>query len=629
MSLQQELEAPAIRKWIERRAWKNANRTYKNVETKSLIINSANLPRGHSDKNKGYTSLPLGSIPAITLAAKLSTLDLQELSELIGYEISHREIFAELGSRMASTKTADYNGVEILTDLLGKEYVNARKKFYSDKGLMETFRVVLTELTDALNLSQNQQASLRRFRNLVKNIDGMDPDEIRNQLNKVADQLGVNIPSARWASDKTATTRYNWDGKVLTLKELVRYGIAKYVERKGSEGFSYGIIVARDEDYVESTFLIPEATFLILDLPDTTPMWIKEDWGKAMMRRYNLPMRDSVDFNMMAKAKGWKNYDSEAIRFLEKNFKMYKSPKWVKDRGILGPSARWASDKEAMFGRDLPSGNDLFSTIRSGDRVTILDRFGKELSGKASMYNKDYDIWVLNMGGAHGRPGEANRDNVVKVSKGRSASSKEAAVENWQAEARAKYFGSKHPEDSGFIQIPTPEDLPIEAWMRSSSGQYFSVLVLTPRTKVPKTQFAGDIREAHGIVDKEVEYMRAKIEQTRKRNDVRRQQMTDLEPSVGDILYTSWGYDQTNVNFYQVVGVPSPAMVVIREIGSKEVADSKVVAAPNIFVGPPVRKKIRPSGQGGKSYAVKITGYSSAYVWDGNPKYVTPWGYGH
>jgi hypothetical protein len=467
---------------------------------------------------------------------------LNSLADLLGVNVPT--------SRMASTKTADYNGVEILTDLLGKEYVNARKKFYSDKGLMETFRVVLAELTDALNLSQNQQASLRRFRNLVKNIDGMDPDEIRNQLNKVADQLGVNIPSARWASDKTAAARYNWDGKALTLTELVRYGIAKYVERKGSEGFSYGIIVARDEDYVESTFLIPEATFLILDLPDTTPMWVKEDWGKAMMRRYNLPMRDSVDFNMMAKAKGWKNYDSEAIRFLEKNFKMYKSPKWVKDRGILGPSARWASDKEA-------------------------------------------------------------------------------AGENWQAEARAKYFGSKHPEDSGFIQIPTPEDLPIEAWMRSSSGKYFSVLVLTPRTKVPKTQFAGDIREAHGIVDKEVEYMRAKIEQTRKRNDVRKQQMTDLEPSVGDILYTSWGYDQTNVNFYQVVGVPSPAMVIVREIGSKEVADSRVVAAPNIFVGPPVRKKIRPSGQGGKSYAVKITGYSSAYVWDGNPKYVTPWGYGH
>ncbi|MCL2310945.1 MAG: hypothetical protein FWC41_00440 [Firmicutes bacterium] len=37
---------------------------------------------------------------------------------------------------------------------------------------------------------------------------------------------------------------------------------------------------------------------------------------------------------------------------------------------------------------------------------------------------------------------------------------------------------------------------------------------------------------------------------------------------VGDIFYTSWGYDQTNVCFYQVVAVTS-RMATIREIRSK------------------------------------------------------------
>lgn len=36
---------------------------------------------------------------------------------------------------------------------------------------------------------------------------------------------------------------------------------------------------------------------------------------------------------------------------------------------------------------------------------------------------------------------------------------------------------------------------------------------------------------------------------------------------VGDIVYNSWGYDQTNIDFYQVVKV-SPKSVYIRQIGS-------------------------------------------------------------
>lgn len=65
---------------------------------------------------------------------------------------------------------------------------------------------------------------------------------------------------------------------------------------------------------------------------------------------------------------------------------------------------------------------------------------------------------------------------------------------------------------------------------------------------------------------------------------------------VGSILYDSWGYEQTNVNFYQVIEVKAKS-VVIREIAAKSVkqtsADSgrcKPVA--NEFVGEPMVKKI-------------------------------------
>jgi hypothetical protein len=43
---------------------------------------------------------------------------------------------------------------------------------------------------------------------------------------------------------------------------------------------------------------------------------------------------------------------------------------------------------------------------------------------------------------------------------------------------------------------------------------------------------------------------------------------------VGDILHHSWGYDQTNCDFYQVIGV-KPASVVLRKIGAKTVPGSE------------------------------------------------------
>ena len=53
--------------------------------------------------------------------------------------------------------------------------------------------------------------------------------------------------------------------------------------------------------------------------------------------------------------------------------------------------------------------------IKPGDRVTIVDRFGKERTGKAVMFNYRVGCWVLNMGGAHGRPAIADETNITKV----------------------------------------------------------------------------------------------------------------------------------------------------------------------------------------------------------------------
>lgn len=56
---------------------------------------------------------------------------------------------------------------------------------------------------------------------------------------------------------------------------------------------------------------------------------------------------------------------------------------------------------------------DQFDMIRHGDRVTIVDRFGKNHTGRATLLGPAG--WVLNMGGRHGTPAIANEKNIVKV----------------------------------------------------------------------------------------------------------------------------------------------------------------------------------------------------------------------
>lgn len=60
------------------------------------------------------------------------------------------------------------------------------------------------------------------------------------------------------------------------------------------------------------------------------------------------------------------------------------------------------------------SGADWTSFIKAGDRVTIVNRFGQQRTGRAVMRSQ-YGGWVLNMGGRHGTPVVATAENIVRV----------------------------------------------------------------------------------------------------------------------------------------------------------------------------------------------------------------------
>ena len=98
---------------------------------------------------------------------------------------------------------------------------------------------------------------------------------------------------------------------------------------------------------------------------------------------------------------------------------------------------------------------------------------------------------------------------------------------------------------------------------------------------------------------------------------------------IGDVLYTSWGYDQTNFDFYKVVklvGKNSIKLVAMNNsFKNSDCRGSDRVSAGNVKENAkPFLKRVD-----GKDNSVRISSFEFAKVWDGSAKYQTAYGFGH
>ena len=100
--------------------------------------------------------------------------------------------------------------------------------------------------------------------------------------------------------------------------------------------------------------------------------------------------------------------------------------------------------------------------------------------------------------------------------------------------------------------------------------------------------------------------------------------------SPGDFVYTSWGYDQTQVDFYRVEALtPSgkSARVVrvwMRDVGAWGSMHRALVPSSTPVEGAKVTTHRILDDRG----TLKIHGHY-AWPWNGKPKYATGHGYGH
>lgn len=93
---------------------------------------------------------------------------------------------------------------------------------------------------------------------------------------------------------------------------------------------------------------------------------------------------------------------------------------------------------------------------------------------------------------------------------------------------------------------------------------------------------------------------------------------------VGTIYRSMWGYEQTNVDYYEVVKATAKTAT-LRQIATETIRAAGqmaeyVVPSPGEYVGEPFRRKVRP----GESM-VSINSVAVAAVWTGSETLKTSW----
>ncbi len=131
----------------------------------------------------------------------------------------------------------------------------------------------------------------------------------------------------------------------------------------------------------------------------------------------------------------------------------------------------------------------------------------------------------------------------------------------------------------------------------------------------------GTIEKRDKFIDVQICDARKRIARKAERTTERQQFQHNL--SIGDILYSSWGYDQTNIDFYQITKVMG-RKVEIREIAGRLIngedgfMTGERTAMKDHFVDVP---RIRiPQGLNGSGLYIKVSECASAWLWDGKPQ---------
>jgi len=154
------------------------------------------------------------------------------------------------------------------------------------------------------------------------------------------------------------------------------------------------------------------------------------------------------------------------------------------------------------------------------------------------------------------------------------------------------------------------------------------LMMWKPKGKKPFSHYRYRSEEQRqAAIDQAVSDHLSHLERKAKYKEERRGTEAQLElVQVGFIFVCSWGYDQTNVDFYQVIE-KNGRIVTLREIaqnaitseGFSPMSDHRTAKKGEFLENSkPFKKKLQFTKSG---VYVSMTSYSSAHIWDGTKKY--------
>lgn len=130
-------------------------------------------------------------------------------------------------------------------------------------------------------------------------------------------------------------------------------------------------------------------------------------------------------------------------------------------------------------------------------------------------------------------------------------------------------------------------------------GEYLVCVIFKNKSAKPISHYRYNTEEQlQSAIDRAIDNVKKSesAKAQRKQKDAIEKEKLISSTKVGDIFYTSWGYDQTNVDFYQIVGIPSKSTVEYVSIGSKTVKDTgycSSIVSPDISIASTDVKKGR------------------------------------
>lgn len=179
---------------------------------------------------------------------------------------------------------------------------------------------------------------------------------------------------------------------------------------------------------------------------------------------------------------------------------------------------------------------------------------------------------------------------------------------------------------TGAWKLKNPKDIPsneMEIFLYITQKGKPGVIIFEGNREKPRvwSYFSTEIARKQ-YVERYIETVRTNLRLKNEKKEYRKNFINPLKP--GDILYTNWGYDQTNVEFYQVIKTTGRKVQLreLRQIKTDRgfMSGNTRPAKDSFFSKEILNRMVMPSKGTSGGFYVKINDSVTAWLWDGKTK---------